>query len=127
MRTKLLTLLGILLLLPTVSIFAQDNQQIIIQQNDLLSGSETSGPRMPVIVPISCYVNEAVGFISFSFSYDFGEVDINIENLDTAAIISVVADTADGGIVIPFSPAPGFYHISIVTASGTEYIGDFEI
>ena len=88
---------------------------------------EQSNPRSPSSTPISCYVDEAVGFISFSFSYDFGEVDINIENLDTAAVISVVADTADGGIVIPFSPAPGFYHISIVTASGTEYIGDFEI
>lgn len=101
-----------------------DDVRLILKEEQPINDQ---GPRSLDQVPISCYVDEAVGFISFSFSYDFGEVDINIENLDTAAVISVVADTADGGIVIPFSPAPGFYHISIVTASGTEYIGDFEI
>lgn len=101
-----------------------DDVRLILKEEQL---SNDQRPRSLDQVPISCYVDETVGYIGFTFSYDFGEVDINIEKIDSSSLISVVADTADGGIVIPFSPAPGFYHISIVTASGTEYIGDFEI
>lgn len=102
-----------------------DDVRLILKEE--MPNNNNQGPRSLDQVPVSCYVDEALGYIGFTFSYDFGEVNITIENLDTNALISVVADTADGGIVIPFSPAPGFHHISIVTASGTEYIGDFEI
>lgn len=127
MKKVLIATLSLLLLLPVSSIYAQDVNQVIIRQNEQSTGSETLGPRTPTIVPISCYVDSNLGIVSFAFTYDFGEVSIDIENQDTGALVSTVVETADGGVMIPFSAAPGLYFISILTESGTEYVGEFEI
>lgn len=96
MRTTILTFFCSVLLLVGAPLSAQNNQEVLIRENNSSTGSETTGPRMPESTPITCRIYESIGYIGFTFSYDFGEVDITIENLDTSSLISVVADTADG-------------------------------
>lgn len=115
----------VLIIVLSIEAFA-DETGVVITERDRKTES-VSRPRMPSIIPISCYFDADLGYVGMIFSYDFGEVVIQLENTYTEASITVTTETVYGSILIPFSAEPGLYQITIFTTLETDYVGRFEL
>lgn len=83
-------------------------------------------PRMPAFNPFIAELMEGNNAILLGVTSYCGTVTVHI--ISTAGDdIFTYFGTADGAIILPISGNTGYYSLTITTASGTHFIGDFTI
>ena len=81
-------------------------------------------PRSPAFNPFTAYLNGDVVVLNCSASY--GNVAVTL--VSTAGDnYTTVFDTEDVSIIIPVSGLSGHYTLLLTTASGSQFIGEFDI
>lgn len=90
-------------------------------------GSEGSGPRTPVVVPISASYNSFFGSVSLSFSSNLGEIEVEVLNTISGYYDFGYIQTWPLSAIIPISGGPGHYIITFTLPSGQQYQGEFEV
>ncbi len=97
-----------------------DGHIIIILNPDAPIGA----PRSPVFNPFTAYLNGDAVVLNCSTS--FGNVAVTL--VSTAGdYYTTVFDTEDSTIIIPVSGLSGHYTLLLTTASGSQFIGEFEM
>ena len=86
--------------------------------------SPEGAPRSPAFNPFTAYLNGNAVVLNCSASY--GNVAVTL--VSTAGDnYTTVFDTEDGSVIIPVSGLSGHYTLLITTASGSQFIGEFEM
>lgn len=86
--------------------------------------SPEGAPRSPAFNPFTAYLNGDVVVLNCSASY--GNVAVTL--VSTAGDnYTTVFDTEDVSIIIPVSGLSGHYTLLLTTASGSQFIGEFDI
>ena len=85
---------------------------------------DSSSPRTPNQLPISCRLDGASSFLYFTFLFPMGDVTITLTEASAGVVSSDEYSTVSGLVSIPV-PASGAYEITLVLESGAEYIGQF--
>lgn len=120
-----LLILSILCLVATESWSGNNDPQIPIQV--IISSGQEGPHRAPEYVPIQAYYEESLSFVCMSFAYSLGDLDITITNLTDGSHFDYEVDSSLGSAILPISGDAGFYTIVIMTSSGAQYGGEFEI
>lgn len=122
---QLLIVLSILCMGAVESKSVNNNPQIPIQV--IISTGQESPHRAPAYVPIQAYYQEILSSVCMTFSQNLGVLDITITNLSDGTHADYEIDSSLGSTILPISGVSGFYSILIVTASGIQYGGEFEV
>ena len=86
--------------------------------------SPEGAPRSPVFNPFTAYLNGNAVVLNCSAPY--GNVAVTL--VSTAGDnYTTVFDTEDSSILIPVSGLSGHYTLLLTTASGSQFIGEFEM
>lgn len=93
----------------------------------VLKGDETvidpNYPRSPVL-DITCSFDNTTGNLYFTFFYSLGDVTITLTEAIAGVVSSDEYSSSLGQAIVPV-PGPGTYEISVLLASGEEYVGQF--
>ncbi|MBQ5979090.1 MAG: DUF3244 domain-containing protein [Bacteroidales bacterium] len=84
-------------------------------------------PRSPAIVPISASYDSVLASVSLSFSYNLGEIEVEVLNSTTGGYSSLSVDTQFLYAVIPITLGSGHYIITFTLPSGRQYGGEFDV
>ena len=94
----------------------------------VLKGDETvidpNYPRSPVLDIITCSFDNTTGNLYFTFFYSLGDVTITLTEAIAGVVSSDEYSSSLGQAIVPV-PGPGTYEISVLLASGEEYVGQF--
>lgn len=101
------------------------DDEIIIEEGTSHSGTENEHHR--TVIPIQVFYSSALSAVNVYFFDNLGNVTVEIENTDTAEYHSYLVDSSLGGDSFLISGDPGHYTITLILATGTEYIGEWEI
>lgn len=86
--------------------------------------SPEGAPRSPAFNPFTAYLNGDAVVLNCSAPY--GNVAVTL--ISTAGdYYTTVFDTEDVSIIIPVSGLSGHYTLLLTTASGSQFIGEFDI
>lgn len=81
-------------------------------------------PRSPAFNPFTAYLNGDAVVLNCSAPY--GNVAVTL--ISTAGdYYTTVFDTEDGSVIIPVSGLSGHYTLLLTIASGSQFMGEFEI
>ncbi len=123
-KTLLLAIIAIMAFFPSqaiASVSYDDNSTILIHQ---LPTDPIGAPRSPAFNPFTAYLNGNAVILNCSAS--FGNVAVTV--VSTAGDnYTTVFDTEDGSIIISVSGLSGHYTLLLTTASGSQFVGEFEI
>ena len=98
-----------------------DSQMIPIVNK---GNGSNNNPRTPANNPFTAVLYDT--YVLLGCLGDYG--DVSVELTSTAGDnYSTSFDTADGAILIPVSGNTGYYILSIITQSGQEFVGEFNI
>lgn len=89
--------------------------------------SNPTPPKAPAVVPISASYESILTSVILAFSYDLGEIEVEVLNTISGFFNSGFIDTQFLSAVIPISGGPGHYIITFTLLSGQQYCGEFDI
>lgn len=81
-------------------------------------------PRTPEYNPF--FAELMNGYVILGSSSAYGTVSVTLTST-VGDNYSTVFDTTDGAILLPVSGNAGYYTLTIITADGTHYVGEFTI
>lgn len=123
-KTLLLAIIAMMALFSSqaiASVSYDDNSTILIHQ---LPTDPIGAPRSPAFNPFTAYLNGDAVVLNCSAPY--GNVAVTL--ISTAGdYYTTVFDTEDGSVIIPVSGLSGHYTLLLTTASGSQFIGEFDI
>lgn len=118
----LLTLSTSLFFCSANSMPVNDNgAEIVITQKGL---EPQPTPRTPANIPFTAVLYDT--YVLLGSLGDHGEVSVELTST-AGDNYSTSFDTADGAILIPVSGNAGYYVLTIITQSGQEFVGEFNI
>ena len=85
---------------------------------------DPNAPRTPAHIPVLCSLDDATGYLYFTFLFPMGDVTITLTEASAGVVSSDEYSTASCLVSIPV-PASGTYEITLVLESGAEYVGSF--
>lgn len=83
---------------------------------------DPNAPRSPL--PVSCYFNDVSENLYFTFLSSIGDVTITLSEANAGVVSCDDYPSSLGQAIVPV-PGPGTYEISVLLASGEEYVGQF--
>ena len=107
-------------------LYSQDDSTIVISP---IPGNNPDPPipRTPVIVPISASYESLLTSVILYFSYDLGEIEVEVLNTYTGGYDSGIVDTQYLSAIIPITLGIGYYIITFTLPSGQKFQGEFNI
>lgn len=93
----------------------------------LLAGNspvDPNNPRVPITIPVSCFLDDVSGNLYFSFLFPMGDVTITLTEASAGVVSTNDYSTSSCFVAVPV-PGPGTFSISVLLDSGTEYTGQF--
>lgn len=86
--------------------------------------SPEGAPRSPAFNPFTAYLNGDAVVLNCSAPYG----DVAVTLVSTAGdYYTTVFDTEDGSVIIPVSGLSGHYTLLLTIASGSQFMGEFDI
>lgn len=117
---KLVIMLAMCIALPLFADEANPPQDVPI----IITPPPTGIPRSPV--PIQCYYSN--GELTFTFSADLGTVECEVVRLSDETVYEATFYATNGGYdSLYVSTAPDDYEITLTSADGTIYYGEYSI
>lgn len=83
--------------------------------------------RAPAIVPVQGYYVSSLSALYLCFLYDFGIINVRIENTTTGDFLLESIPTSSGVHFITSGLNPGLYIIWILTPNGSQYFSELQI
>lgn len=82
-------------------------------------------PKAPIQVPISANYQSSTSSVLLWFSYNLGEIEVEVLNSTTGGRFTSIVDTQFLYAIIPVNLGPGHYIITFTLPSGQQFQGDF--
>ena len=89
--------------------------------------SPVNGPRSSVIIPITASYESVLSCVILSFSYNLGQIVVEIMNTTAGGDTSYIIDTQFLSAIIPVNFGIGHYILTFTLPSGQQYRGEFDV
>ena len=84
-------------------------------------------PRSPSVVPINASYESMISSVILTFSYNLGEIEVEVMNTTSGGYDSGTVDTQFFYATVPITMGPGHYLILFTLPSGQRYKGELDI